>query len=196
MNVKDERIHADGRAQRSARTQAKITKAVYDLVRAKSRFPTALEVARHAGVGERTVFRQFRDLDTLGASIHALVVPEVMLLARASAPTGDLHADVIELVSRRARIFEFITPFQRAVRAHGAGFPLANEQNAAMAATMRAGAEAIIGPHLGDRSRDTLEVIDVLLSFDAWERLRAVQKLEAAHAERVLREAVFVLVRR
>ena len=43
----------DGRAQRSTRTQAVITKAVYDLVRAQSRFPTVLEVARHAGVGER-----------------------------------------------------------------------------------------------------------------------------------------------
>jgi AcrR family transcriptional regulator len=186
----------DGRAQRSARTQALITKAVYDLVRAQSRFPTALEVARHAGVGERTVFRQFRDLETLGASIHALVAPEVMLLARMAPPTGDLEADVIELVSRRARIFEFITPFQRAVRAYGAGLRMANEQNVVMAATMRAGIEATLGPHLGARPRDKLEVIDVLLSFDAWERLRAVQTLEAAHAERVLREAVLVLLRR
>lgn len=187
---------ADGRAQRSARTQAAITRAVYDLVRAQSRFPTVLEVARHAGVGERTVFRQFRDLETLAASIHALVVPEVLLLARTAPPTGDLHADVIELVSRRARIFEFITPFQRAVRAHGAGLRLASEQNAAMAATMRAATEATLGPHLGDRPHDTLEVIDLLLSFDAWDRLRAVQKLEAAYAERVLRQAVLVLLRR
>ena len=186
----------DGRAQRSTRTQAVITKAVYDLVRAQSRFPTVLEVARHAGVGERTVFRQFKDLETLGASIHALVLPEVMLLARMAPPTGDLHADVIELVSRRARIFEFITPFQRAVRAHGAGLPMADAQNAAMAAIMRAAIESTLGPHLGERSRDLLEVIEVLLSFDAWERLRAVQKLEAAHAERVLREAVLVLLRR
>lgn len=187
---------ADGRALRSARTQAAITRAVYDLVRAHSRFPTALEVARHAGVGERTVYRQFRDLETLAASIHALVLSEVLLLARMAPPTGELEADVLELVSRRARIFEFLTPFQRAVRAHGAGLALATEQNAAMAAIMRAATEATFGPHLGARPHDVLEVIDVLLSFDAWERLRAVQRLEAAHAERVLREAVLALARR
>ncbi len=186
----------DGRAQRSAQTQALITRSVYELVRAESRFPTVQEVARHAGVGERTVFRQFRDLETLAESIHALVVPEVMRLARLSPPTGEMEADVVELIGRRARIFEFITPFQRAVRAYGAGLRLANEQNAALAATLRASIEAVVGPHLGESPRDTLEVIDLLLSFDAWERLRAVQKLEAAPAQRVLREAVLALLRR
>ena len=52
-----------------------------------------------------------------------------------------------------------------------------------MASLMRASVESVVIPHLDSEGRDLVEVIDVLLSFDSWDRLRTVQRLDAAHAE-------------
>ena len=52
----------DGRVLRGARNHALIVQAIYDLVRAGNVAPTAEEVAARAGVGVRTIFRQFKDL--------------------------------------------------------------------------------------------------------------------------------------
>lgn len=185
---------SDGRPLRRARNHAAIVDAVYELVRERGEFPSVGEVAARARVGERTIFRQFQDLDTLAKSIQERLLPEVMSLARLRPPTGDLAEDLEALIARRVRVFEHIAPFQRASRGVRATSPFMSREDAAWAATMRMMLESVLAPHLDRRDAELLEVIDVLLSFDAWERLRTVQRLDRAHAQRVLERGVFTLL--
>jgi AcrR family transcriptional regulator len=188
--------NVDGRAERSARTRAAIAAAVYELIRARGEMPSVEEVAARARVGERTVFRQFHDVETLAKSVHERLFPEVMALGRPSPPTGELEADLRSLVARRARVFEHVAPFRRASRGHRERSPFMSEQDAAMASLMRASVESVVTSHLDAEDRDLIEVIDVLLSFESWDRLRTVQRLGAAHAERALLKGALALVSR
>jgi AcrR family transcriptional regulator len=185
---------SDGRAARSARSRRAIADAVYELVRARGAMPSVEEVAARAGVGERTVFRQFNDLDELARSVHERLFPEVIALSRGQEPTGDLAEDVGALVARRARVFEHIAPFRRASRGHRERSPFMTDRDAAMAAMMRATIESVLSPHLSEAQRDLVEIIDVLLSFEAWDRLRTVQKLTAERAESALRTGALAML--
>lgn len=186
----------DGRAERRARTRAAIVAAVYELVRAHGEMPSVAAVAARARVGERTVFRQFNDLETLARSVHELLFPEVMALGRPSPPSGELEADLRSLVARRARVFEHVAPFRRASRGHRERSPFMSEQDAAMATLMRGSLESVVIAHLEPENRPLIEVLDVLLSVEAWDRLRTVQRLDAAHAERALLTGALALVSR
>ena len=55
----------DGRRQRSQRSREKILKAYWELMLNGDMNPSAATIAKHAGVGLRSVFRHFEDLDTL-----------------------------------------------------------------------------------------------------------------------------------
>ena len=54
----------DGRRQRSQRSREKILKACWELMLNGDMKPSAAAIAEHAGVGLRSVFRHFEDLDT------------------------------------------------------------------------------------------------------------------------------------
>lgn len=56
---------ADGRMQRSERSRKLILDAALELVQKGNLAPTAVQISEHAGVGLRTVFRHFEDMDTL-----------------------------------------------------------------------------------------------------------------------------------
>lgn len=185
----------DGRVLRGARNHAAIVEAVYELVKATHLPPSVEDVARRAGVGTRTVFRQFQDLETLHRSINERVQEEVLSLIAVTAPTGHLKDDLRALVARRARLFEYLTPFRRAARLVRHQSPFLQEQDATATKLLRGMVEWVVGPHFGDDGRNTLEALDALLSFEAWDRLRAQQQLSAKRAERVLLESVITLAK-
>lgn len=184
---------ADGRVLRGARNHEAIAAATYDLVREAHRPPTVEEIARRAGVGTRTVFRQFEDLDALYRSMNERLRAEILGKISLAPPTGDLEVDLRALVARRARIFEHLLPFRRAGRRVQHQSTFLQEQDALLEQLLRAGLQANVGPHVA--RADALEALDALLSFEAWDRLRERQRLGVRRAERVLAEAALAIVR-
>ena len=73
---------SDGRFDRSVKTRAKIVAAFIDLVGSGNPAPTAEQIAVHAKVGLRTVFRHFDDMETLEreitSSLDAVMMPLVL----------------------------------------------------------------------------------------------------------------------
>ncbi|MFI5300624.1 MAG: TetR/AcrR family transcriptional regulator [Polyangiales bacterium] len=185
----------DGRVLRGARSHHRIVQALYELVREGHVAPTADEVAERAGVGTRTVFRKFDDLEALYRSLGDRLEVEVTELAAHTPPTGQLVEDLRTLVARRRRIFEHLAPFRRAGRIVRHTSPVLRAQDAVLARALRAGLVAVVGPHLSPLSTDRLEALDVLLSFEAWDRLRDEQHLSAKRAEQVIFEASMSLIR-
>lgn len=185
----------DGRVLRGDRSRQAIVDALYDLLRAGELEPSAEAVAARAGVGVRTVFRQFADMESLFEALDARVRAEVLQLADLTAPTGDLEADVRAVVARRARVFEHMAPFRRSGRIVRHRSTFLRAQDRAFHRTLRAMVEALVTPHLAPDRGDTVEALDLLLSFEAWDRLRDAQGLSRAHAERVQLDAALSLLR-
>jgi AcrR family transcriptional regulator len=189
----DQEARTDGRVLRGARNHEAIAKATYALVRETHRPPTVEEIAERAGVGTRTVFRQFEDLDALYRTLNDRLREEILAMISLAPPTGALDVDLRALVSRRAKIFEHLLPFRRAGARVQHQSTFLQEQDALLEQLLRAGLLANVGTHVAHA--DALEAVDALLSFEAWDRLRERQRLSARRAERVLAEAALAIVR-
>ena len=166
---------------------------MYELVRTTHASPTMDEVARRAGVGTRTVFRQFQDLESLYRTINERLLREILSTVSLTPPSGELKSDLRALAHRRAQVFEHMMPFRHATRGLRHTSAFLREQDARLAQMLRSMLEAIVGPHLGEDAQSTVEVLDVLMSFEAWDRLRETQKLSAKAAERAIGDAAFSL---
>lgn len=183
----------DGRVLRGARNHALIVKAIYDIVRSGKVEPTIEEVATRAGVGVRTIFRQFNDLETLSRRLSERVIAEVIELGLPTPPSGRLADDLPALIARRARVFEHLLPFRRSGRIVRHRVIFLQEQDARMTQMLREGLRAVLKPHRVADPDKLLESLDLLLSPEAWERLRDQQRLSPARAEQVLAAAAMVL---
>lgn len=189
---------ADGRIKRGERNKEAIVGALYDLIREGQVQPAIEAVAAKAGVGTRTVFRQFAHIDDLYRGLAHRLRGEVMRLVDFAPPSGRLETDVRALVARRARVFEYIMPFRHAGRLVSHQSAFLREEQLAGAKLFRAAIEANLGQHLDalsePRRADILEALDVLLSFEAWDRLRDQQGLSSKRACEVVVNAALLLV--
>ncbi len=180
---------SDGRRQRAARSHTAIVDAVYELVRTSGEPPDIAAVAARAGVGVRTVFRQFSDLETLHRSINERIAHDVQALLE--QPTPDATSPLAASIARRARVFEHITPFRRAARLARPTSRFLTEQEALIAAVFRGALRDVVGDDIDD---DVFEALDLLLSWETWERLRRTQGLSVRHAQQVVSVAASTLL--
>ena len=93
---------SDGRFDRSIKTRAKIVAAFIDLVGSGNPAPTAEQIAVHAKVGLRTVFRHFDDMETLEREITSSLDAVMMPLARLSTMDCCPNAAVRPCAIKRA----------------------------------------------------------------------------------------------
>jgi AcrR family transcriptional regulator len=103
----------DGRVRRGARNRERILEALFELVKGGVLLPTAEQVAERAGVGTRTVFRHFADMESLFAEMEARLEREVRPFLEEPPAAGSLEERARALVQRRAGLFARIAPFER-----------------------------------------------------------------------------------
>ncbi len=179
----------DGRRRRGADNRARIVAAMMQIVREGDVAPSAEQVAARADVGLRTVFRHFRDMDSLYREIAHVVGLDARAILRTPLSGADWRERLLEQIARRARVFEIIAPYKRAgdVFRHRSQF--LGSDYVAMIAELRERLEAALPPQiLADQA--TLEALDLLLSFEAWSRLRVEQGLAPAVAQQVVEHSV------
>ncbi|MBT5683609.1 MAG: TetR family transcriptional regulator, partial [Gammaproteobacteria bacterium] len=73
MDVNKINATTDGRKLRSEDSKRRIVSAMLELVREGRMAPTAEEVAKRAEVGLRTVFRRFKDMESLYAEMSVAI---------------------------------------------------------------------------------------------------------------------------
>lgn len=185
----------DGRVLRGLQNRRAIIEAVYVLVQRLGRLPEVDEVAVEAGVGARTVFRQFSDLDRLWESINDRIMHDLVDLAGSEEPTGVLVTDVNNVVACRSRLFEHMRPFRQAVRLQqarrGASSWLAGLEELTNM-MFRSALERRLGPFTNDPV--AFDALDMVMSFESWERLRVSQGLSVAQSSEVMRHLCFRLL--
>ena len=179
----------DGRRRRSQDSRARIVAAMLDLVREGEASPGAETVAARAEVGLRTVFRHFKDMDSLYGEMSNAIEGELRAVVAQPLRAETAHGRVLELIERRSTAFEKIAPFKHAAEAHRHNSAFLAAGHTRLVTESREILERLAPPEiLADPTR--LEALDLLLSFEAWSRLRRDQGLSAEMTRDVLAAAV------
>jgi AcrR family transcriptional regulator len=184
----------DGRARRSARSRRALLDALFALVGEGVLRPTAQQVAERAGVGIRSVFRHFEDMDGLYAEMGARLRAEAMPLMQEEPPAAGAPERALALVRRRAAFFERIAPWKRAADLERWRSPYLRERHRELVRELR---EDLLRwlPELEAAPPDLAEALDLATSFEAWNRLRVDQRLGAARAREAIERTVAALAR-
>lgn len=183
----------DGRRRRGLDSRDRIVAAMLDLMREGEVAPGAERVAARAEVGLRTVFRHFRDMDSLYAEMSRTIEGELADLVSQPLGSGDEAGRLAEIVSRRAEAYERIFPFKHASTAHRHRSDFLARGHARMVANLRQALARDLPDACADPGR--MEALDLLLSFEAWSRLRREQGLSRREAEAVILEAAAARLR-
>lgn len=178
----------DGRRKRSEASRRKIVEAMVALVGEGDPAPAAEQIAARAGVGLRTVFRQFADMEAIYAGMAERLAREYQdWLDPFTA--ADWRGQLGEMLARRLDTYERLMPYKRAADAHRHASATIQQNHAGILATMRERLVGLLPPAIaGDAV--LLEAIDLLLSFETWQRLRLDQNLPPENARAVVSGAI------
>ena len=182
-------LPTDGRKLRSHDSQQRIVAAMLDLIGNGLVSPSAEQVSARAGVGLRSVFRHFKDMESLHQAISHILASRLTEVAHQPFVAMDWQGQCLELVDRRAGIYEKMAPFLRAGQAHRHGSAVLQAGHVKFVAALRS---ILIDRLPSEARRDTkvIEAIDLLLSFDAWQRLRVDQRPSVPNAKVVLKQSL------
>jgi AcrR family transcriptional regulator len=183
---------SDGRVRRGERSGHAIVEALVGLVGEGVVEPTAQQVAARAGVGIRTVFRRFSDMESLFAEMGARVQADVLPLL-AGEPGGAVAERARALVARRVAFFEHIAPYKRSANLKRWRSPFLRKDHARLVRALR---EDLLRwlPELRRVPAGVLDALDLATSFEAWDRLRTEQGLGRERARTTVERMVLCLV--
>ena len=186
-------LASDGRVRRGERSGRAIVEALVELVGHGILEPTAQQVAARAGVGIRTVFRRFSDMESLLAEMGARVEAEALPLLVGGRPNGDLTERARALVGQRVTFFERIAPYKRAGNLKRWRSPVLRDRHALLVRTLRADLRRWL-PELRRAPAGVADALDLATSFEAWDRLRTEQRLPRERAQAAVERMVLCLV--
>lgn len=167
---------ADGRRQRSERSRQSIIDAMLSLVEEGVLIPTAQQISDRAGVGIRTVFRHFSDMESLYATADTRIRDQYQGLFAGGNREGTLEERLLHAVEQRALAYEAISNPLLATRAQLWSSPVLKEQYARTQRQLRKDLDDWL-PELRDLDSAVREMVDAITSFEHWNRLREHQGL-------------------
>ena len=186
----------DGRLRRSERSRELIADALYELLGEGEIEPSAQKVADRAGVGIRTVFRLFSDMDALYATVNARLEFEVEPMLRESSSDGDARAARTEsLINERVAVFEQVGVYIRFTNRNRDRSEFLASRYRKVTVRLR---ERLLHwlPELSTASPVLVEALDQAISFEAWDRLRNDQRLSRRRAQATVHLAADSLLKR
>lgn len=100
--LKAQGARVDGRRLRSEDSRRRIIAALLDLVQEGDYDPSAETVAERAGVGLRSVFRHFKDMESLRGEIMHRIISLVAEIRAKPFPGPTWRENLDEVIKRRA----------------------------------------------------------------------------------------------
>jgi len=183
----------DGRVRRSERSRAAIVHALFELIGEGVTAPTADEVAERASIGIRTVFRQFNDMDTLYGALDVLLNERYGPVFLAPVPEGPVDERISEFVVRRTKAYEGLAPYKRAANIKRARSEFLQERHEALVRNLGKDLHRWF-PELKNMDAPTVHALELVTSFEAWDRLRIDQRLGKQRAAEAMKQAMSALL--
>jgi len=184
----------DGRVQRSERSREAIVAAVLELVGEGDPRPTAERVAERAGVGIRTVFRHYSDMESLYAAMTERLREKLLPGLRRKPSSGSLDGRIDDFLDTRSEFFEKVMPYARSSSLLRWRSEFLEADHVAGTRELRSHLLAFF-PELRDSDPAALEAADCVTSIEAWDRLRGEQRLSRTRAVSVQRLALRALLK-
>ena len=168
--------------------------ALFELIGEGTARPTAQQVAERAGVGIRSVFRHFEDMDTLFSEVDNRLRQEVLPLIAMEPPAGGTETRARALVTRRAALFERVAPYKRAANFQYSRSRFVQQAHQQLVQLLRADLRRWL-PELDAVASDLADALELVTSFEAWDRLRSDQRLSMERARDAMERSVLALTR-
>jgi AcrR family transcriptional regulator len=191
--VPDPTSATDGRVRRGERSRQAIVAALFDLVGGGVLQPTAQQVAARAGVGIRSVFRHFAEMESLFAAMAARLEAQAQLLLAGGRRSGSVAERARALVRQRTELFELIAPYKRSANVQRWRSRFLQDRHRRLLQALRADRQQWL-PELGRAPADLQEAVDLALGFEAWDRLRGDRSLSQKVAALVMERTVLALL--
>ena len=166
-----EEITTDGRKLRSEDSKRRIVSAMLQLVREGRMAPTAEEVAKRAEVGLRTVFRRFKDMESLYAEMSVAINEKVDSIVDSSLDSNDWRENLAGMVDRRLQVYEVIMPYRVAAEALKFQSTVLLNRHMEIVREERQRLLTLLPESLLD-DRPLIEGLEAALPFDMWNQLR------------------------
>jgi AcrR family transcriptional regulator len=157
--------------------------------------PTAQQVAERADVGVRTVFRHFSDMETLFAAMNERIRERVEVLFVEEEQTGSFDERVDALVERRMAIFGTLAPYVRSSTIQRWNSAFLQAEHEKTTRVLRRDLQRWL-PELASAPVSVADALEMILSFEAWNRLREEQSLSLRRTAAVFRRAIHDLMER
>jgi TetR/AcrR family transcriptional regulator, regulator of autoinduction and epiphytic fitness len=182
----------DGRVARSRRTRAAIVEALVSLLEEGKPQPTVEEIAARASVAPRTVFQHYADREALFAAVSQHREAHLQALMGQIDPEAPLAVRIDEVVSQRARVFEWIAAVRRGALLMEPFSASVHEALEGVRAQKRAELERVFAAEIAARpsgpDREALvAALGVVGSWSSWDALRSQQQLDIESSVAALR---------
>ena len=191
-SVKPEAV--DGRRARSERSKQAIIDAALALMQEGILIPTAQQISDRAGVGIRSFFRHFEDMETLFATIDIQIRDAAEALFLGGDRDGTLQERILHAVERRADGYEVETNTILSTAAQLWRSETLRKNYGRYQRGLRKDLDDWL-PELKQLTRSQREAVDAIASFEMWHRLRYHQGLGKAAAIDVVTGLLNSLVR-
>lgn len=186
---------SDGRRQRSERSQTAIIEAALALMEEGTLVPTAQQIADRAGVGIRSFFRHFADMDSLFLAADEMLLDSYEALFQVADRDGSLSTRVSRAVELYGNAFDNLMQMILCTKALLWRFPKLKENYAWHQKRLRKELELWL-PEVADLPRDRREAVHAVASFEMWHRLREHQGLSYGASADIVTGMVMDLVSR
>ena len=188
----------DGRVARAERSRRAIVAAHLALIDEGDLRPTGERIASRAGVSLRSLWTNFRDLETLYAATGELVNERRDAMHRPVPAQGPLADRVALFCARRSEALEVLAPSARASALREPFSVVLRDNRLANVARVRSQLEETFAAELalaGVGREQLVTALTVACTWSAWSMLRDVLRLPVPDAQDTMRRTVLALLR-
>jgi len=185
---------SDGRRQRSQRSRQKILEAMWALMLDGDMDPSAADIAEKAGVGLRSVFRHFEDMDAIHREMVLVAEADVTPLFMKPFVAQDWKGQLLEMAPRTAELWDRIRV------PHTVGEIRRFRSNVLMDDYKRsrlkelASVKAVLPADISDYETVLLS-LDTILCFSTVRRLREDRNMSLKETKKVMTHMVQALIK-
>lgn len=174
----------DGRAERTRQSRDRIVEALLSLYSDEILVPTAQEVADRSGLGIRTVFRHFNEMEALFTAGDSYLHKKFASKAIAG-PVGSLDDRCAQIVDLRVKSCARIRPYILASKAQAWKYKVLRSNYRKLCDIFKQRMFFYI-PELKNESKASIDLAELMLSFETWHRLRHLQKLSQKETKDIM----------
>ena len=174
MTKQKQESAVDGRRKRSERSRLAILDAALALQEEGILVPTAQQISDRSGVGIRSFFRHFEDMESLFEAGDALIRDSYEALFLGGDRAGTLGERIEHAVERHAAAYEKIRNVILGTHAQLWRYEVLRKNYARNQRGLRKDLDDWL-PELKSLPGDKREAVDAIASFEMWHRLREHQ---------------------